>query len=696
MYTKSSLVILSVIGLIGCGGSDSPTETIIDPDPITPDPVIIPPVSTVPQLNELTISLKPLKSVNETDFATHYKNGLYLAAMKDDGIRYFTSGDTSTQETSASGGESFSETITQEVGVDEADRVKYDGDFLYIANNGGYIHALDTATNIATTTPYSANVRVLKKQDNETLATVNTLNVGDEKNPTNIDGLYLSEGKLSVLSSSNSNAWSTEPGFSIWYPGPQIFNVSLFDTTTPVAANEIADLTIDGYVISSRRVDNNLIIISSYSTEIEGLIRFPQNDKEQQANYDLIQKADINTLLPQYTDADGVKHNLVTAENCFIPEDATDADGYDGIVTLTTINIDDPSEITSICINSAVQGIYATPGSVYTYGSVDQKSTVIHKFSMDGQSIDYKASTSFAGHVFGRGQSNLRFSEQGDYLRVVVTKNNDDADDQFEHQLKVFSENDTTNELELVAQLPNDDHPEKLGKDNEDIYAVRYFGNKGYIVTFLSRDPLYVLNLEDNTQPYIESSLEIIGYSSYLHPISENFILGIGQNIDPDRFTNPTIPQGDAVESTTGEIVEGAKIALFDVSGEPRLVKEFVFEGGYTAAEYNYHALTYLKVSDDKHLFAMPIESWDSTVDVATDSVIWNSNSALELFEVNISGANAELIHAGSVAPSYDTDNYYGSWNDRAVIHGDLIYYIHGADVYKSTWQLPQEIVGPF
>ena len=75
MYKKSSLVMLSVIGLLGCGGSDSPSDTIlIQPAPV--DPVIVPPVSTLPQLNDMSISLKPLKSVNETSFETHYKNPL--------------------------------------------------------------------------------------------------------------------------------------------------------------------------------------------------------------------------------------------------------------------------------------------------------------------------------------------------------------------------------------------------------------------------------------------------------------------------------------------------------------------------------------------------------------------------------------------------------------------------------------------
>ena len=739
MYKKNPLVMLSVITLIGCG-SDSTTNAVKG----LPAGQDVPNVNQgVPTFNDMAMSLKPLKSVNESSFETHYKNGLYLATMQTGVMQYMTatvntSADSSASASangaeSASGGsvsteDGFSSTITQEQGVDEADRVKYNGEHLFIANHGGYVYAYDEATGVSTNTPNVANVRVLKKQEDNSLATINTLNIGDEKNPSSIDGLYLSDNKLSVLSSHYSyGAMAGDVQFSIWNPGPQSFNVSLFDTTTPVAASEIADFSVDGYVISSRRVADNLIIVSSYSTVIEGLIYFPQSDEDKQKNYDLIQATDINNLLPQYTDASGVTKNLVSADNCYIPEDATIADGYNGIVTITTINIEDPTKVSSVCINSSMQGIYATPNSVYAYGSVDQKNSVIHKFSLDGESIEYKASGSFEGHMFGGGQSSLRFSEQGEYLRVVVTKNTGDSNDRFEHQLKVFTENSTTNELDLVAELPNDAHPEKLGKDNEDIYAVRYFGSKAYIVTFERIDPLYVLNLADNTQPFVESSLEIVGYSSYLHPISENLILGVGQNVDPNRFIGaggvmpeggstpvsdePTITEendtdSSVTSSTTNstvtttdvkedEIVEGAKIALFDVSGEPRLIKEFVFEG-YTPAEYNYHALTYLKKSDDKHLFAMPVETWGSIVNAETGDAVWSSKSALQLFEVNISGADVEFNNTGSVEPEFESKNHYGSWDDRSVIDGDVIYYVHGPDVYKSLWDVPNAIVGPF
>lgn len=63
----------------------------------------------------------------------------------------------------------------------------------------------------------------------------------------------------------------------------------------------------------------------------------------------------------------------------------------------------------------------------------------------------------------------------------------------------------------------------------ERIYAVRFIGEKGYIVTFREVDPFYILDLSDPANPRLAGELKIPGYSSYLHPITENLILGIGR-----------------------------------------------------------------------------------------------------------------------------------------------------------------------
>ena len=78
------------------------------------------------------------------------------------------------------------------------------------------------------------------------------------------------------------------------------------------------------------------------------------------------------------------------------------------------------------------------------------------------------------------------------------------------------------NRLERVGSVTG------LGK-GERIYAVRFMGDKGYVVTFRQIDPLYTLDLSDPTAPKVVGELKIPGYSAYLHPVGENRLLGIGR-----------------------------------------------------------------------------------------------------------------------------------------------------------------------
>ena len=78
-----------------------------------------------------------------------------------------------------------------------------------------------------------------------------------------------------------------------------------------------------------------------------------------------------------------------------------------------------------------------------------------------------------------------------------------------------------------------------LGK-GEQIQAVRFLGDLGYVVTFRQVDPLYVVDLSDQAKPRVAGELKILGYSAYLHPLGENLLLGVGQDATkqgavPDR-----------------------------------------------------------------------------------------------------------------------------------------------------------------
>lgn len=118
-----------------------------------------------------------------------------------------------------------------------------------------------------------------------------------------------------------------------------------------------------------------------------------------------------------------------------------------------------------------------------------------------------------------------------------------------------------------------------LGK-GEQIYAVRFIGPTGYVVTFRQTDPLYTIDLSNPVAPRVVGELKIPGYSSYLYPVDDHTLIGIGQNVG----SSGTI--GKDTQSN------GLQVGLFDVSdpAAPKRTQVWTLPGSYSDAEYDAHA----------------------------------------------------------------------------------------------------------
>ena len=112
----------------------------------------------------------------------------------------------------------------------------------------------------------------------------------------------------------------------------------------------------------------------------------------------------------------------------------------------------------------------------------------------------------------------------------------------------------------------------------EDIRAVRFDGDRGYVVTFKKTDPLFVLDLRDPVTPAVLGELKIPGFSTYLHRIDPTHLLSIGfdasdhgdfaffdgvilQIFDVTRPTEPVLlhrrrsaPRGSSSEAATDHL----------------------------------------------------------------------------------------------------------------------------------------------
>lgn len=193
--------------------------------------------------------------------------------------------------------------------------------------------------------------------------------------------------------------------------------------------------------------------------------------------------------------------------------------------------------------------------------------TVIHKFATDEpRRTEYRAS----GAVRGTLLNQFSMSEHERYLRVASTEQPSWWDEgparQSQSFVTVLAEDG--DELREVGRVGS------LGKD-EQIYAVRFIGDVGYVVTFRQVDPLYTVDLSDPTNPRVRGELKILGYSAYLHPVGDGLLLGVGQDA-----------------SRQGRI-RGTQISLFDISDldDPtRLHAEGLGQDTHSEVEYDHHA----------------------------------------------------------------------------------------------------------
>jgi uncharacterized secreted protein with C-terminal beta-propeller domain len=99
----------------------------------------------------------------------------------------------------------------------------------------------------------------------------------------------------------------------------------------------------------------------------------------------------------------------------------------------------------------------------------------------------------------------------------------------------------------------------------ENIYAVRFVGDLGYVVTFEQIDPLFAISFQNPANPVILSALKVSGYSDYLQPLPGGYLLGIGK---------------DTLQSSEGDYAWylGLKLSLFRVlpNGSSSQVAKYV------------------------------------------------------------------------------------------------------------------------
>lgn len=181
------------------------------------------------------------------------------------------------------------------------------------------------------------------------------------------------------------------------------------------------------------------------------------------------------------------------------------------------------------------------------------------------------------GTVAGHPLNQFSLDEYKNNLRIAVTV----GEGYFGYIGFNLNRNQTANDVYVLdAGLNATGQVLDLGA-GERIYSARFIADRGYVVTFRQTDPFYVLNLADPANPSLSGELKIPGYSSYLDPLGDNLILGIGQ----DNWQ--------------------VKASLFDVSdpANPRELDKYVLNEGWSDVMNTHHAF----LKDAKHkVFFLP------------------------------------------------------------------------------------------
>ena len=504
-----------------------------------------------------------------------------------------TSGSDSGSSFSDAGGsseDSYTGTNVQEIGVDEPDIIKTDGNRILTVNNGVLSHiAIDGSQGTKTD-----QIEISAGWGHELFISGNRAllftNGGGYDDVGPMDSSLSEEEDIAEM--------SVMPGFYI--PMAHVIEIDLSD---PYNLQIIGEMKIEGQYLSARLVGNTVrMAINSAPNQLEWV--YPSSpgseDRATRFNKELIDETTIEDWTPRFTLTKGEATStgsLLACEDLHRPESFS---GFD-VVSVLSFNIEDGlTEGSGVGVLASGQTVYSSLNRFYVATSKwveaeiseedfnewsESYSTDIHAFSI---STEAPAQYAASGIVQGSLLNQFSMDEHDGYLRIITTTGSPwDERNLSESQLVVLEEQESV--LMKVGQVGG------LGK-GESLYSARLLDDIGFAVTFRQIDPFYVLDLSDPTDPEIVGELKIPGFSTYLHPIDENYVVGIGQS------------------ATDEGRVLGLKVSLFDVSDktDPRETATWTMNDANSPAEWDHRAFQIYGQT-----IILPVQSWSGNVNGA-------------------------------------------------------------------------------
>ena len=447
----------------------------------------------------------------------------------------------------------YSTTNIQVAGVDEADIIKNDGQYIYMIKG-------DT-------------VRIINAHPASTLAQTAKITFGDKS--FNPQEMFVDGDKLVVIGQTyDYNFYPNMAKRMAIMPRYRSTQTKVYIYDISDRANPEQDRTVrfDGYYTTSRRINDQVYLILNAAPDVWNMSEVTRGEE----------------LLPSVQDNEDTPEPMVACGDIrYFP-----GFGVPRYMVVASLPINDKEgKIEREVFLGSSENVYSSQDNLYVASSrvnydrytdwdwqTDHTSTQVFRFALDNGKIEFKA----RGEVPGNILNQFSMDDHASHFRIATTKGNtwNDTNPSTNNVYVLNRDMETVGQLEDLAP-------------GEKIYSTRFLGNRLYMVTYKQVDPLFVIDLTRPTTPTLLGKLKIPGFSNYLHPYDENHIIGFGK---------------DTEETKTGALMQGMKIALFDVSDVKNPVQQFteVIGDRGTDSELlrNHKALLFDK---DKELLAFPV-----------------------------------------------------------------------------------------
>ena len=353
------------------------------------------------------------------------------------------------------------------------------------------------------------------------------------------------------------------------------------DLSVPTAPRLVAHTTWSGSNLSLRQYGDTVRLVTStglpdlpFVTPGKGLSRSEATAR----NREVVRSSTIQQWLPHVSLDGAMTYRAVDCSRIYHPE-VTGSPRDLATLGVFTLRPGTTTPVSAVAVTGRGSQVYSSSDRLYVWDSswddprvpdarrspyrpIAKPHTDVHAFALDGVETRYVAS----GRIDGQARDRWSFDEHDGHLRVALA---------WPDQLRSTSDNGVVVLDEDGDRLVEVGRLRGLGPD-EQIQSVRWFDDLAVVVTFRQTDPLYTVDLSDPEHPRALGELHLPGFSSYLHPIGGDRLLGLGT-------------------SGTGTPGGGGKAAVFDIADptRPRQLGEVGLDDAWLAAAEDPHAFTW-------------------------------------------------------------------------------------------------------